>query len=105
MKTAVICRLSAVVYWLPASGCQILASGFRLLSVSCPLTAGHSHSERSEESRCLLLVTLMLVNAREDVRLSDIRYQTSENGILKSKGEAPFGARVQAAAGASPQGG
>jgi hypothetical protein len=80
VKTAVICHLSDI-------GCRLSTFGFRLSAIRYPLTAGHSHSERGEESRYVSLVILMLVNTsrREDVGLSDIRYQTSENGISESK--------------------
>ena len=45
--------------------------------MGCPLPAGHYHSERSEESRCLSLVISMPINTsrREDIRLSDDRHQ------------------------------
>ena len=48
-----------------------------MTAVGCPLPAGHCHSERSEESRCLSLVISMPINTsrREDIRLSDDRHQ------------------------------
>ena len=50
----------------------------RLSAYRCPLPAGHCHSERSEESRCVSLVIPMPINTsrREDVRPSDDRHQT-----------------------------
>ena len=53
----------------------------RLSAYRCPLPAGHCHSERSEESRCMSLVILMLIHTsgREDSRLSDDRHQISDN--------------------------
>ena len=48
-----------------------------MTAVGCPLPAGHCHSERSEESRCMALVISMPINTsrREDIRLSDDRHQ------------------------------
>ena len=53
----------------------------RLSAYRCPLPAGHGHSERSEESRCVSLVISMPINTsgREDSRLSDDRHQISDN--------------------------
>ena len=75
VKTAVICRLSAI-------GRPLSAVGFRLSAIRYPLTAGHSHSERSEESRCLLLVPPLLINT---CRWRNIRHTV----FLSAEGRVP----------------
>jgi hypothetical protein len=53
---------------------QFTAVRYRLSAVRFLLPAGHCHSERSEESRCVPLVISMPINTREDIRLTDIRH-------------------------------
>ena len=73
--TAVSLPLSAVSFRLPASGCPLSA-------IRYPLTAGHSHSERSEESRYVSLVPPLLINT---CRRGNIRHTV----FLSAEGRAP----------------
>ena len=60
-----------------------------MTAVGCPLPAGHCHSERSEESRCLSLVISMPINTSRREEHQTIRRQTSENSILERKRDNP----------------
>ena len=59
-----------------------------MTAVGCPLPAGHCHSERSEESRCLSLV-ISMPKYQSAERHQTIRRQTSENSILERKRDNP----------------
>ena len=67
----------------------------RLSAVRCPLPAGHCHSERSEESRCVQYLRQTVLNTGR-------REGTASMYSRKQEGSGAFGARVQAASGLRP---
>ena len=87
--SAIGCRLSAVRWAVFPNVGRWQTVKFPLTVVGCLLPAGHCHSERSEESRCLSLVISMPINTsrREDIRLSDDRHQKAV--FPKARGTIP----------------